>query len=134
VPRQHKPATISRDHHRAHHHHHHGHSHHHHHHHHHQQQQHPALAAVAPPLRPNLPPKPRRMVNPEDAFAFEIIDTDELPGGGADFALRAFDPPPPAHHAHAQTHAHGHGHAHHEDALQRGASSLRLKRCPQVSR
>ncbi|XP_021913853.1 E3 ubiquitin-protein ligase HECW2-like isoform X3 [Zootermopsis nevadensis] len=27
---------------------------------------------------PSLPPKPRRLLNPEDSFAFEIIDTDEL--------------------------------------------------------
>ncbi|XP_066996224.2 serine-rich adhesin for platelets-like [Anabrus simplex] len=55
VPRQHKPCTKER------------HLHHHHHHHH----QGPG---------PSLPPKPRRMLNPEDSFAFEIIDTDELLG------------------------------------------------------
>jgi hypothetical protein len=27
---------------------------------------------------PSLPPKPRRLLNPEDSFAFEIIDTDEI--------------------------------------------------------
>lgn len=27
---------------------------------------------------PSLPPKPRKLLNPEDSFAFEIIDTDEL--------------------------------------------------------
>ncbi|KAJ9575738.1 hypothetical protein L9F63_007384, partial [Diploptera punctata] len=27
---------------------------------------------------PTLPPKPRKLLNPEDSFAFEIIDTDEL--------------------------------------------------------
>nr|CAD7403466.1 unnamed protein product [Timema cristinae] len=27
---------------------------------------------------PSLPPKPRKLVNPEDAFGFEIIDTDEF--------------------------------------------------------
>ncbi|XP_063233150.1 LOW QUALITY PROTEIN: E3 ubiquitin-protein ligase HECW2-like [Bacillus rossius redtenbacheri] len=30
------------------------------------------------PATPSLPPRPRRPVNPEDAFAFEIVDTDEL--------------------------------------------------------
>ncbi|XP_049863233.1 uncharacterized protein LOC126356312 isoform X5 [Schistocerca gregaria] len=27
---------------------------------------------------PSLPPKPKKIVNPEDTFAFEIVDTDEL--------------------------------------------------------
>jgi hypothetical protein len=27
---------------------------------------------------PSLPPKPKKLLNPEDSFAFEIIDTDEL--------------------------------------------------------
>ncbi|KAG8230832.1 hypothetical protein J437_LFUL010229 [Ladona fulva] len=36
----------------------------------------------APGPAPDLPPRPneRRLLNPEDTFAFEIIDTDELPG------------------------------------------------------
>ncbi|KAF4518156.1 hypothetical protein B566_EDAN007847 [Ephemera danica] len=31
---------------------------------------------------PELPPRPQRLVNPEDAFAFEIIDTDEVRSSG----------------------------------------------------
>ncbi|XP_071447017.1 E3 ubiquitin-protein ligase HECW2-like [Hetaerina americana] len=47
----------------------------------------------APGPAPDLPPRPndrRRLLNPEDTFAFEIIDTDELQTGSDT------PPPPPA--------------------------------------
>jgi hypothetical protein len=31
-----------------------------------------------PPDVPQVPPRPQKLVNPEDAFTFEIIDVDEV--------------------------------------------------------
>ncbi|XP_054287754.1 E3 ubiquitin-protein ligase HECW2-like [Macrosteles quadrilineatus] len=35
------------------------------------------------PTGPVLPPKPKKVVNPEDTFGFEIVDTDELSGASS---------------------------------------------------
>lgn len=38
----------------------------------------PPTRGSPPPDVPQVPPRPQKLVNPEDAFAFEIIDVDEV--------------------------------------------------------
>ncbi|XP_075237322.1 hecw ubiquitin protein ligase isoform X2 [Lycorma delicatula] len=43
---------------------------------------------------PVLPPRPKKIIHPEDTFGFEIVDTDELSGISSSFLQDSFDQVP----------------------------------------